>query len=71
MIPYGLNEVMIAYDMDSETNKDVRAQLERLRGILNDIGIKHRTLRWNDKYKGLDDWLVESDEASALRAKRT
>lgn len=46
MVQFGLREVLIAYDMDSDTNKDVRAQLERLREILDNINIKHRTMRW-------------------------
>jgi len=67
MVQFGLREVLIAYDMDSDTNKDVRAQLERLREILDNINIKHRTMRWDPAYKGLDDWLVGSKDAPYKR----
>lgn len=67
MIPYGLREVLIAYDMDSETNPHVRQQLERLRDILSDIGVKHRTLRWDAEQKGLDDWLLAQRNGGLIK----
>jgi len=57
----GMRRVYIAYDMDSYENKDVAAQLNRLREVLDVLHIEHRTLSWNTKYKGLDDY-VTGDE---------
>lgn len=58
----GLSTVYIAYDMDSYVNRKVAEQLARLRGMLNSVGIKHKTLKWNPQYKGLDDYLTESGD---------
>lgn len=56
---WGLRKVVIAYDMDADTNEDVCKQLNRLRDMLDEIHIKHATLRWDPKIgKGVDDWLV-------------
>ena len=61
MKQYGLNTVYIAYDMDSETNEDVKNHLDKLRNSLTTEGVKHKTLKWDREYKGLDDWLVAKD----------
>lgn len=60
--PFGLRSVKIAYDMDSETNENVHSQLMRLREILDDIGIPHQTMKWDSRFKGLDDWLSAKKE---------
>lgn len=62
----GLRKVLIAYDMDAETNEQVHKQLERLRTILDSLCIQHETLTWDSRYKGLDDWIVESEEFKTI-----
>lgn len=52
----GMKKLLIAYDMDSETNEQVNIALNRLRYILNTLDIPHETMKWDSKYKGLDDW---------------
>lgn len=62
----GLRRVYIAYDMDFETNDDVKNQLERLKAILADLNIKTMTLFWDPTYKGLDDYVTGSPEFKEL-----
>ena len=69
MVEFGLHKVMIAYDMDSETNEDVARQLNRLREILDNLNIKHATMKWDAKYKGLDDWML-SPEFKAMASRK-
>lgn len=57
----GMRCVYIAYDMDSYSNQDVAAQLNRLREVLNILHIEHRTLSWNESFKGLDDFVTGDD----------
>ena len=58
MIPLGLRTVLIAYDMDAETNPDVKKQLDRVRADLRTLSIPHQTLNWDHNYKGLDDYVT-------------
>lgn len=53
----GLRKVYIAYDMDAETNEQVAKQLNRLRGMLDEVGCPHSTLQWDSRFKGLDDYI--------------
>lgn len=61
MATMGLSKVFIAYDMDAEKNEKVNKQLNRLRSILDGIGIQHSTMQWNREYKGLDDWIASPE----------
>lgn len=69
MVGFGLRKVLIAYDMDSETNVDVSRQLDRLREILGSLNIANSTLQWNPEYKGLDDWMVSKEFAELLSSR--
>ena len=60
MLPLGLRTVYIAYDMDAETNSDVKKQLNRVRENLDSLGIPQKTLEWDHDYKGLDDYVTGS-----------
>lgn len=58
MQQYGLNKVLVAYDMDSYDNPVVDAQLQKLFGILSNLSIPAERMVWDRNYKGLDDYLV-------------
>lgn len=63
---FGLRAVYVAYDMDSETNPQVAKHLNILRQKLDAQGIAHATLKWDSRYKGLDDFVTQSEEFRAL-----
>lgn len=53
----GTTEIVEAYDMDKYTNPHVeRACMEMIK-IANSFGFQVHRLRWNEKFKGVDDWL--------------
>lgn len=62
MAERGMQRVYIAYDMDAYENEDVANQLNRLRCVLDTLHIDHRTMVWNEEYKGLDDYITGDPE---------
>lgn len=68
MVPLGLRTVFIAYDMDAETNPDVKKQLDRVRADLRTLSIPHQTLNWDHDYKGLDDYVTGCSEFKSILA---
>lgn len=60
----GLEEVLIAYDMDKEGNIHVAKALRNLEIMLDKLRVPHRQLEWpydkvEKKPKGLDDYLLQ------------
>lgn len=53
----GVRTIIIAYDMDLHTNEHVAKALETLKEMLFKYGLSCSVLKWNEKYKGLDDYL--------------
>ena len=56
----GLKKVIIAFDMDYFTNKNVQDALGNLRKKLSDLEIPFVQYKWDEKYKGYDDYLVKA-----------
>lgn len=54
----GLEEVLIAFDMDAHENVHVEKALNNLRRLLGLMCIPYSTLEWSREFKGLDDFLV-------------
>lgn len=54
----GLKRVNIAFDMDYFTNKNVQRALNKLKRTLFDLELEFCQYRWDSKYKGYDDYLV-------------
>lgn len=50
--------VFIAYDMDLKNNKNVQKAKERLEKKLIQAGFEVHTKTWEERYKGIDDYLV-------------
>lgn len=62
----GVKQVIVAYDMDSETNDKVQMALNRVHANLRSAGLDGRDLKWEwsaekGTDKGLDDYLHSSD----------
>ena len=54
----GTKQIVEAYDMDKYSNPHVeRACMEMIK-IANSFGFQVHRLRWNERYKGIDDWLA-------------
>lgn len=54
----GMDELMIAFDMDYKKNPYVKKALGNLKRILTDCEVMFSTLDWDDNCKGLDDYLL-------------
>jgi SET domain-containing protein len=50
--------IFIAYDMDLKSNKNVQQAKERLKKCLLQAGFEVHDKTWNNRYKGIDDYLV-------------
>ena len=53
----GVEEVLMAFDMDMKTNPNVKRAFKRVHSMLTDKGLRVKTLTWPEK-KGLDDFLL-------------
>lgn len=60
----GLKKIIIAFDMDYFTNKNVQKALSNLRKRLSDLEIPFVQYKWDENYKGYDDYLVHKKRAS-------
>lgn len=54
----GLKKVIIAFDMDYYTNKNVQGALNNLKKKLSDLEIQFVQYKWNPEFKGYDDYLA-------------
>ena len=54
----GTKEIIEAYDMDKYTNPNVERCCLQMLDIASDMGFIVRRLKWNEEYKGIDDWLA-------------
>ena len=55
----GLREIKTAFDMDLRTNLHVREAYQKLLELLKAMGFRYGTYLWDERYKGLDDYLWE------------
>lgn len=53
----GLEKVWIAVDMDYRTKPQVAEAMNRIKEIIESVGVEYEVWTWNDAYKGIDDWL--------------
>ena len=53
----GLREIQTVFDMDYMSNHHVQTGYENLYAILDSVGLPYRTLLWDPRYKGLDDYI--------------
>ena len=54
----GTKQIVEAYDMDKYTNPHVERSCMEMIKIANSFGFQVHRLRWDEKYKGIDDWLA-------------
>lgn len=54
---HGVTEVINCYDMDAESNIHVKAALEKVTKMINDLGLKTKRALWPSELKGIDDYL--------------
>lgn len=55
----GLEKVIIAVDMDYLEKKQVAQALADIESRIEEVGLKHEMFKWDPKYKGIDDFLLE------------
>lgn len=56
----GLCEIKTAFDMDFLKNEHVKAAYQTLLELLSEMGFRYGTYLWDDRFKGLDDYLWAS-----------
>ena len=54
----GTEIILTAFDMDLKTNEMVKEALSKIEEKISDAGLSYQQLCWDEKYKGLDDWLL-------------
>lgn len=55
---YGLEKVIISVDMDYRTKQQVADSMKAIIEIVDKCGLKYSLFQWDDKYKGIDDYLL-------------
>ena len=53
----GTKKIAICIDMDYREKPQVAKALQKIQGIIVQCGLKPVVLTWNEKYKGIDDYL--------------
>jgi len=54
----GVTEIVEAYDMDKKINPYVAGGRKKLMNMASEMGFSVRSLVWDEKYKGVDDYLL-------------
>jgi len=55
---HGTKRINICFDMDYLTNTNVQSSLDKVKKIITDAGLTWEWIKWDRKYKGVDDWLL-------------
>ena len=64
-------EVLVdAFDRDRLTNPNVAANIEKLYEISREYGFEMKSWEWDEKYKGIDDYLYYIRETKPLSKRR-
>ena len=54
----GVEMVNICVDMDYREKKEVQKAMENIEKIISKAGLKYSVIKWDEKYKGIDDFLL-------------
>lgn len=54
----GVKKIDTAFDMDFKTNPHVKKGYDKLISKIQEYGFSYEMMSWDDKYKGLDDYLL-------------
>lgn len=54
----GTKTINLCFDMDYKTKKGVKMALENIKKIIKKCKLDYRIIDWDDKYKGIDDYLL-------------
>ena len=55
---YGVENIVVCYDMDYLTNPNVKGAMEKCYDLIRGKGLNPYRAVWNTDYKGIDDYLV-------------
>ena len=55
----GVVTVVEAFDMDRYTNENVKKAVKNLRKMVDAAGFEYEVLKWDETYKGIDDYLLQ------------
>lgn len=54
----GCKTINLCFDMDYRDKKEVKKAMEKVKKMIVDSGLMFRQITWDDKYKGIDDYLL-------------
>mgnify|MGYP002226209606 CR=1 FL=1 len=54
--------IVEAYDMDKDTNVHVEQSCMQMMQMADKFGFQVHRLRWDARYKGIDDWLKYTNQ---------
>ncbi len=63
----GITTIIEAYDSDKYTNETVEKGSLKLIEKANDLGFEVHRLKWNEKYKGIDDFLYSKKQKRSIK----
>lgn len=66
----GVKEIIEAYDMDKFGNEHVEKGSMQLFRLANEFGFTAHRLKWDPKYKGIDDWQLALSQAAPATTKK-
>ena len=58
----GTKNIVEAYDMDKDTNVHVEQSCMQMMQMADKFGFQVHRLRWDARYKGIDDWLKYTNQ---------
>ena len=65
----GTTDIIEAYDMDKETNPHVQRACMNMIRIANEYGFQVHRLKWDGRFKGIDDWLLHQKKIKSTGRK--
>lgn len=54
----GCETINLCFDMDYRDKKEVKKAMEKVKKMIIDSGLKFKQITWDEKYKGIDDYLL-------------
>ena len=68
MMKRGVTRVVMCFDMDQDTNDNVKASVDKIESCLRDLDLTVEKLKWDHAYKGIDDILLATKKWKKSRS---
>lgn len=68
---FGAEQILVCLDMDYRNKKEVKMALKKIISIIRQSGLSASLVEWDEKYKGIDDFLLARENDKTLKLKIT